>query len=187
MPNAPAPINHGAIMPVSGWAPTRPVRFSLGDRQQTATNCHFISPSFFFSWSEGFNRESLCARPDISYLIKAILFHGNGRKSKTLKRQKDQQLCFNGPKVAFVLHAVHTRKSTLNVFISAEYFSYFLKQVVVRGRKKKYFPLWCRPTFSRFMSARRREKHVSHRGCVQFLKKEISMSVDLLYYNLESI
>lgn len=137
MPNAPAPINHGAIMPVSGWAPTRPVRFSLGDRQLTATNCHFISPSFF-SWSEGFNRESLCVQPDISYLIKAILSHGNGRKSKTLKRQKDQQLCFNGPKVAFVLHAVHTRKSTLNVFISAEYFfSYFLKQVAVNSSREE--------------------------------------------------
>lgn len=55
------------------------------------------------------------------------------------KPSKDQQLCFNGPKVAFVLHAVHTRKSTLNVFISAEYFSYFLKQVAVRGKKKEIF------------------------------------------------
>lgn len=42
MPNAPAPINHGAITPVSGCAPTRPVCFSLNDRQLTAINCHFI-------------------------------------------------------------------------------------------------------------------------------------------------
>lgn len=45
MPNAPAPINHGAIMPVSGCA--RPVCFSLSDRQLTAINCHFISIFFF--------------------------------------------------------------------------------------------------------------------------------------------
>lgn len=138
MPNAPAPINHGAIMLVSGWAPTRPVRFSLGDRQLTATNCHFISPSFFFLIWRFQSRVSVCPA---RYLIfdKGNFISWKWKKIKNPQKTKRSATLFQRPKSCFCVARRAHKKIHIKRFYLCRILFLFFKTSRSSRKKKEIF------------------------------------------------